>query len=139
MEVASLILGAIGTAAGIAALAWQLIAWRRSGPDVRVTGNVPIPYVGRTGMVRVTAWNKGRSPVSVISCGLQDLPGDVFFPGEPTSGSDQLPFRLEQGARGSWLIRVPEDIDRFPLRMRAYVRLADGEPVADKHPGLRYG
>lgn len=100
MEAASLILGVIGTVAGVGALAWQMITWKRSGPVVRVTGDVPFSYVGRTRVVRVAASNEGRSPVSVTSFGLQSLNGEVFFKGQPLQGSDRLPFRLEQGDSG---------------------------------------
>ena len=139
MEVASLVLGAIGTVTGIGALVWQVITWKHTGPVVTVTGDVPIPYVGKTGVVRITAFNDGRSPVWIASCGLQDLNGELFFPGEPLQGSDELPYRLENGARGRWLINVPQSMDTLPLRMRVYVRLANDKTVADKHPGLRYG
>jgi hypothetical protein len=139
VETASLILGVIGTVTGIGGLVWQLLTWRRNGPIVKVIGDSPIPYVGRTGVAGVTAWNEGRSPVTVTSCGLQELDGEVFYPGQPLPGSDQLPFRLEQGASGRWVVNVPQHRDTVPLRLRAYVRLANGKPIADMHRGLRYG
>jgi len=138
MDIASLILGIIGTFTGVGALAWQVITWRRSGPIVKVTGDIP-PYVGRTGVVAVTAWNGGRGPATVTACGLEDLDGKTFFPGEPLQGSHPLPFRLEQEDKGKWLVGVPAPVDTISLDMRAYVQLASGKRITDKYPGIRYG
>jgi hypothetical protein len=46
MEVAGLILGIIGTVTGIAALAWEVVIWRRSGPVVTVGVTQGLPTYG---------------------------------------------------------------------------------------------
>jgi hypothetical protein len=139
MTIASLVLGIVGTATGLGALAWQVITWRRSGPIVRVAGNCSTGLAGKTGVVDITAWNEGRGPVSVIVCGLQWPDGSMVVTPQPLQGSDVLPFQLEPGSIGQWQIPVPASLDTIPLRLRAYVKLVNGKIVSDTHPGIRYG
>ena len=63
--------------------------------------------------------------------------GMVVTP-QPLQGSDTLPFRLEPGSSGQWRIPVPAPVDAISLRMRAYVKLANGKTVSDTHAGIRY-
>ena len=65
MEVASLILGIIGTVTGIGALAWQVVTWSRSGPVVTLIARRSGRYEAE-----VIARNSGRGPVSVESLGV---------------------------------------------------------------------
>ncbi len=65
MEVASLILGIIGTVTGIGALAWQVVTWTRSGPVVTLIARRRGRYEAE-----VIARNSGRGPVSVESLGV---------------------------------------------------------------------
>ena len=65
MEVASLILGIIGTVTGIGALAWQVVTWTRSGPVVTLITHRRGRYEAE-----VIARNSGRGPVSVESLGV---------------------------------------------------------------------
>ena len=138
MTIATLVLGVVGTAAGLGALTWQVITCKRSGFIVRIAGSCSTGLVGKTGVVEVTAWNEGRGPISVIDCGLQRLASGMVVTPQPLQGSDTLPFRLEPGSSGQWLIPVPASEDAIPLRMRAYVKLANGKTVSDTHLGIRY-
>jgi hypothetical protein len=109
VKVASLILGIVGTATGIGALTWQVITWKRSGPVVTVTANQAFPTYGdQLGepVTSVTARNSGRAPVTVSSWGLRFSDGQTMFIRQPFTGSSQLPYRLEAGASGSWLIET---------------------------------
>ena len=68
MEVAAaLVLGIVGAVTGVAALAWQVITWRKSGAVVRVTATQAFPAYGGSSeqFLNVTARNTGRSPVTV--------------------------------------------------------------------------
>lgn len=64
MVVATLILGIVGTVSGMAALGWQVVTWRASGPvvEVKVTQGFPV-YGSSLGEIvtTVTALNKGRA------------------------------------------------------------------------------
>jgi len=119
-------------------LAWQVVTWRRSGPIVRVAGTCRTALVGKTGVVDVTAWNEGRGSISVVGCGLRRPASNAIIAPQPMQGSDPLPFRLEPGSIGHWQIPVPASMDAIPLSMQAYVDLANGKTVLDKHLGIRY-
>src|SRR5262245_44789962 len=109
MEIASLMLGIIGTATGVGALVWEVITWRRSGPVVAVDVTQGLPtYSADVGdpVTQVTATNSGRAPVTVTSWGLELPDGQTIFVQQPFPGSDILPYRLEEGASGTWRIET---------------------------------
>jgi hypothetical protein len=148
VEVVSLILGVVGTVTGIGALAWQMMTWRRSGAVVTVEANQAFPtYEDHLGEphTSVTARNSGRSPVTVSSWGLRFPDDQVMFIRQPFAGSSPLPYRLEQGASGSWFIETAavvetcktHDVDYTDLT--AYVSLADGRTVDAKRKGIQLG
>jgi hypothetical protein len=102
---ASLILGIIGTVTGVGALAWQVIAWTRSGPVVTLTTTTSRSR--REDMI-VTAVNSGRGPVSVMRLEIRGI--DISrFDLKLTKDSEQLPFRLEPSASVSWQL----DLSKF--------------------------
>lgn len=148
MEIASLVLGIIGTVAGVGALAWQVITWNRSGPVVKVTANQAFPTYGdRVGdpLTSVTARNSGRSPVTVSSWGLRFPDGQTMFVKQPFAGSDVLPYRLEAGASGTWYIETIGVVETCKghgidyADLTAYVALASGQTVDAKRKGIQLG
>lgn len=145
MAAAALILGIIGTFTGVAALAWQVIVWRRSGAVVAVTAFQAFPTYGdRVGEphVNVSARNTGRSPVTVNGWGLRLPDGQTMIVTNPASWSSPLHYRLEPGADGSWYVPTAE-VARFCTEhgirqqdMVAFVNLADGRTVSAKEHGI---
>jgi hypothetical protein len=146
MEVASLILGIIGTIAGVGALAWQVITWRRSGPVVTVEVNQGLPTyddcVGNP-ITCVTATNSGRAPVTVTSWGLRLPNGQTMFVQQPFPGSDTLPYRLEQGASGTWSMETVQVAETSRAQgvdyeeLRGFVKLGNGKTVYARRKGIR--
>ena len=146
MEVAGLILGIIGTVTGVGALAWEVITWKRSGPVVRVKVTQALPtYSDHVGdpLTSVTATNSGRAPVTVTSWGLQLPDGQTMFVQQPFPGSDKLPYRLEQGASGTWRIETTQVAETCRAQgtgyadLRGYVNLATGETVYARRKGIQ--
>jgi len=88
MEVASLILGIIGTVTGIGTLAWQVVTWTRSGPVVTLIASRAGRYEAQ-----VTARNSGRGPVSVESLGVT-VNGQRRGPATLGPDSDEIHCRL---------------------------------------------
>lgn len=65
MALAGLILGIVGTLAGVGALGWQVLTWQASGPVVTVKAVQGLPtYQDRVGdpVTCVSSLNSGRSP-----------------------------------------------------------------------------
>jgi hypothetical protein len=148
MVVASLILGVVGTVTGLGALAWQVIIWQRSGPVVAVSAIQAFPTYGdRVGeqVTCVTARNSGRAPVTVSSWGLRFPDGQVMFVRQPFAGSDALPYRLEEGASGSWYIETVAVAEACRAHgvdyqdLTAYVNLANGQTIDAKRKGIQLG
>jgi hypothetical protein len=146
--VASLILGVVGTVTGLGALAWQVVTWRRSGPVVEVSANQVFPAYGDhlgEQITEVTARNSGRSPVTVSSWGLRFPDGQVMIIRQPFAGSDSLPYRLEDGASGSWYIETTAVAETCRAHgvdyadLTAYVHLANGQTVDAKRKGIKLG
>lgn len=72
MVVAGLVLGIIGTSAGLGALVWHLITWQLSGPVVKVDATQGYLTQGpelSDEITIVTATNSARAPVTVNSWG----------------------------------------------------------------------
>jgi len=146
--VASLVLGIIGTVTGLGALAWQVITWQRSGPVVAVSAIQAFPTYGdRLGeqLTCVIARNSGRAPVTVSSWGLRFPDGQVMFIRQPFAGSDVLPYRLEEGASGSWYIETAVVAETcrghgvYYADLTAYVDLASGQTVDAGRKGIQLG
>jgi hypothetical protein len=145
MAIAGLILGIIGSITGVAALAWQVITWRQSGAVVAVTARQAFPVYGghvSEQHVNVSARNSGRSPVTVNGWGLRLPNGEAMVSFNPAPGSSPLPYRLEPGADGSWLLPTHE-VARFCAErgvrqqdMIAFVDLADGRTIRAKERGI---
>lgn len=148
VEVTALILGIVGTVTGVGALVWQVITWKRGGPVVTITATQAFPTYGDQvgeALTCVTARNSGRAPVTVSSWGLRFPDGQVMFIRQPFAGSDQLPYRLEEGASGSWFIetavvaRTCQEHGVDYADLTAYVSLASGPSVDAKRRGIQLG
>ena len=68
-----------------------------------------------------------------------------MFARRPFPGSDTLPYRLEEGASGTWLMETigvaetcqAEGVDYSDLR--GYVRLGNGKTVYTQRKGIQLG
>lgn len=148
MEAATLTLAIVGTVTGIGGLLWQVVIWKRSGPVVAVATNQSLPTYGdHVGdpWTCVSAQNSGRAPVTVTSFGLRFPDGQVMAIVRPEAGSSELPYRLEEGASGSWYIEtmaVEETCRTHGVdytKLTAFVRLANGNIVYAKRKGIGLG
>jgi hypothetical protein len=136
VAIVSLILGAIGAVAGMGALAWNVVAWRRSGPVVTVVGDWDSSGPG------VTVRNSGRAPATISEWGFHRGPLKLRAPDGLATSSPQLPYRLEQGERVSW--RIKHEALKAYCRARGldeaelvpYVILATGASVRAKYAGF---
>jgi hypothetical protein len=145
MVVASLVLGIIGTAAGLGALVWQVITWQLSGPVVTVDAAQGFPAYGpEVGdqVTIVTATNSGRAPVTVNSWGLRFPDGQKLVIPQPFPGSDALPHRLEPGSSGKWMVEtiaVAETCQEHSVsyeELRAFVTLGNGRTISAREKGI---
>jgi hypothetical protein len=148
MVAAGLVLGIIGTATGLSALAWQVVTWTLSGPVVTVEASQGFPTYGpEVGdpVTIVTATNSGRAPVTVNSWGLQFPDGQTMVVTQPFPGSASLPHRLEPGSSGQWMIdtkAVAETCRRQGVsyeELRAFVKLGDGQTEVARRKGIQLG
>jgi hypothetical protein len=137
------ILSIVAVVLAATSIGWQVVAFKRSGPVVRVTARQATFTYGDDWHVDVTAWNSGRSPATVTGWGLRfpdDQSIDIDF--DILSWSAALPHRLEQGANGSWFIptdKVRAECARRGIRyqdLTAYVGLADGRIVSARERGI---
>lgn len=144
MEVAALVLGIVGAVTGVAALAWQVITWTKSGAVVRVTAAQAFVALGGSSeqFLNVTARNTGRSPVTVKAWGLQFPDGRTLAFLKPAPWSSPLPHRLEPGAEGDWYAltaEVARSCAEYRVRqqdMTAFVNLADGRTIIARERGI---
>ena len=126
MEVASLILGIIGTVTGIGALAWQVVTWTRGGPVVTLIARRSGRYEAE-----VIARNSGRGPVSVESLGVT-ADGRRRGPATLAPESDEIHCRLEAGDSAFWLVderaevTAPTRSKRVPSSLGFYLSLGNG-------------
>jgi hypothetical protein len=148
VDVTNLIFVILGTIAGVGALVWGVIIWRRSGPVVAVDVNQGLPTYGdRVGdpITCVTATNSGRAPVTVTSWGLELPDGQTMFVQQPFPGSNTLPYRLEEGANGNWsieTIQVTETCRTHGVNyadLRGFVKLGNGRTVYARRKGIHLG
>jgi hypothetical protein len=129
MQVASLVLGVIGTVTGIGALAWQVVTWTRSGPVVTLIARRRGRYDAE-----VIARNSGRGPVSVESLGIT-VDGHRRGPATLGPESDEIHCRLEAGDSAFWLVdaraevAAPTRSKRVPSSLGFYLSLGNGRTV----------
>jgi hypothetical protein len=112
---------------------------------VTVTTNQAFPtYADHLGepLTGVTARNSGRAPVTITSWGLKFPDGQVMIIKEPFPAlSNSLPYRLEDGASGSWYIDTLKVVETCKAHgadyadLTAYVDLANGRSVDAKRRG----
>ncbi len=144
MEVAALVLGIVGAVTGVAALAWQVITWTKSGAVVKVTANQAFLASGGPAeqFLNVTARNTGRSPVTVKGWGLRFPDGRVLVFPNPAPWSSSPSHRLEQGSEGSWYAptaEVARACAEHGVRqqdMTAFVKLEDGRTITARERGI---
>jgi hypothetical protein len=148
MVITSFILGIVGSITGVLGLGWSVIIWRRSGPLVKVTVKQAFPTYGDhlgEPLICVTAHNSGRAPVTVSSWGLRLSDGQTMMITESFPLSSALPYRLEEGASGSWYtdtLRVVETCRAHGVDyddLIAYVDLGNGQSVDAKRKGIQLG
>jgi hypothetical protein len=83
--------------------------------------------------------------VTVSSWGLRLPDGQTMFVRQPFAGSNQLPYRLEDGASGSWFIETGAVVETCKAHgvdyadLTAYVTLADRRSVDAKRKGIQLG
>lgn len=129
MEVASLVLGIIGSVTGIGALTWQVFTWTRSGPVVTLIARRHGRYEAE-----VIARNSGRGPVSVESLGVI-VDGQRRGPATLAPESDEMHCRLEAGDSAFWLVdaraevTTPTRSKRVPSTLGFYLSLGNGKPA----------
>jgi hypothetical protein len=143
--VATLIIAIIGAVTGMGSLAWQVGAFRQSGPRVKVTAMqallIGMGYADDRHM-SVTATNSGRAPVTVKGWGLRMPNGDAIHVTSSVPLSASLPYRLEPGSDASWYAPTAEKQEyctQLGVRhqdITAYVNLADGSTVNAKKRGI---
>ncbi len=96
-------------------------------------------------LICVTARNSGRAPVTVTSWGLRLPDGQTMMITESFRLSSALPYRLEEGASGSWYtdtLRVVETCRTHGVDyadLTAYVDLGNGQSVDAKIRGIQLG
>lgn len=90
-------------------------------------------------MVTIEAMNIGRSPVEVVSWGL-DLPDGQFIMAQQFPGNTPVPHTLEGGHRALWMVPLaalatqPRVMQHDPLKARGFVRLANGKRKRSESP-----
>jgi hypothetical protein len=95
--VLSLCVSGLAFVVSLAALAWQVVSWRRSGPRVTVRARSAVAAVGG-GLIVIEANNSGRLGTETHGCGF-DLPNNrqivclYDFFGQPF----QYPAQLSTG------------------------------------------
>jgi hypothetical protein len=91
----------------IAALVWQVISWRRSGPRVRVAARAVVAGTGAR-LIAIEVRNSGRLATEVQNCGF-DLPSGRHivcpydFQGQPL----QFPAQLPPGGEVNFYLAPP--------------------------------
>jgi hypothetical protein len=117
MTTVSLVLGIIGSVTGIAALAWNIVAFSLSGHrvNVEITNGMVIsldeagrPQLPGTWNLTVRVWNGGRQAFSVV--GIELAPADVKLASVAWTqwvGPD-FAHRLEGQAEASWRCDSPQ-------------------------------
>jgi hypothetical protein len=146
LETVTLGIAVAGVLLGAASLAWQIISWRREGPQVRVEAGFAFPTYGAklgNGHARITARNLGRSAIGLNACGyeLPDKLGTVPIT-QPASFSTALPCTLQGGHQADFYVEAHEFRGRlraipFSGRIRAYVDVATGERVHSRRFRLK--
>jgi hypothetical protein len=128
----------VGAFAGVGALLWQVVTWRRSSHNVRVANSrawFTYPN-GRMGeqLVCITAYNTGSGAVTLTGWGVEIGKQNAIMV-QPLVGSTPLPHRLDSGAEANFhmpadAIREYHERDGIDYRdMRPWVQLATGKKV----------
>jgi hypothetical protein len=136
------ILSVVAIVLSVTSLGWQVMSWRLSGAVVKVScelaihpGDVAAEAAAQPWYLRMTACNRGRSPVTVSEWGLR-LPNGTDTGVRPDSRwSSPLSYRLEPGSEGRWFAAI-EDVKTACKKLNvsnydpiAFIRLGDGRTV----------
>lgn len=129
----------IGALAGVTALAWQVLTWRRSTHRVKVFTSNAITDVATPGRaehyVAVEARNLGSSAVEVVRWGIALPRRRNMWMTNSLPISARLPYRLEPGASTTFYVegdavREAQRQHGVPFRgMRPFVELGTGQRV----------
>ncbi|MGI5214962.1 hypothetical protein [Plantactinospora sp. CA-290183] len=138
------VLSIIAIVMSAASLLWQVVSWRRSGPVVTVTVAQSLAAfpTGAEWFTSVTARNTGRAPITVTGWGFQTPDGGSVVQLRPVAWASPVPYRLEPGSEGSWLMATDDVQGTSAERgvryqdLRAFVRLADGRTVTARRRGI---
>jgi hypothetical protein len=101
-------LAAVALVVSVAALGWQVVSWRRSGPRIEVAARAAVTPNQR--LIVIEAKNSGRLGTEIQTCGF-DLPSGRHivcpfdFQGVPLA----LPAQLPAGGKVSFYFR-PDDV-----------------------------
>jgi hypothetical protein len=147
MALAALIVSVLALVVAASSLVWQVISWRRSGPQVKVETANSFPVFDEPGgrrdlgdhHVEVKAYNGGRAPVTLTAWGLQ-LPGGRTAISRGTAWSSPMPHRLEPGAEAGWHMSADEvravcaEQGVTFRQVHGFVTLAGGERVRARKP-----
>lgn len=145
MDVASFALAIFAVMLSCVSLTWQIVSWRRSGPQVVVDASQSFPvYDHGLGdqMVAVTARNKGRAATTVMGWSLEFPNGDNLIMQRQLSWTPSLPHRLDAHSEATWFIETDEVKRECAQRgvhytdLRAVVRLASGVKVKARNRGI---
>jgi hypothetical protein len=128
----------IGALSGVAALAWQIVTWRKSPHKVVVSSaHAFFGYNDGTmsdPLIAVTARNVGNAPVTIVSWGVA-LGKQNAQVTSPHPGSTEIPHRLEPGSAAD-LHMLTSELEKhhkefgIPYKkMRPWVRLGTGRTV----------
>lgn len=119
-------------------LGWQIWSWQHEGPSVRVHGHMAfIPAA--SGEIRLavglTASNRGRSSIQVVSWGFELPDHQQLFSTAPYLWNPRTPHTLEGGHSADWRVPVFSFVQHSPpvsesgLSVRPFVNLGTGEGV----------
>jgi len=126
MAVAAFVVSVLALLVAGGSLAWNVIAWRRSGPQVRVR----CWFTAEPGGLTVEAFNEGRGDAEVCEIGfrvdLDDRRGSAVSRLELSGEAESpLPFTLRPQHRGEWKVAADDiwtrasSMLRHPQRARA--------------------
>lgn len=135
----------VGALAGVGALLWQVLTWRRSSHRVKVSTAIAVTDIGRMPgdaevYVTVEARNLGSSSVDITNWGIALARRENAWVNTPIPISTVVPHRLEAGAKATFYFPEPALRDAHATRkvpytrMHPWVQLATGKTVRANRP-----
>lgn len=139
MVVVDFILGIIGSLTGVGAMIIAYLAWRSSGPRVRVRMGYKFLDGANPGeilhAVMATAVNRGALAAHIDQVDFMSEIDVVDMTVNPLPGSDPTKCDIEPHDKRSWYFGVDEATNggTRPVRARAAVLLATGEHIRSRN------